>query len=182
MTLDALALQGKGQVCQPMAAALRQRLSDLRNPLVREILSDFVNTGHRLELVSTIHHVDYINDSKASNINATWFALESMNRPVVWIAGGQEGSGNYTLLTELVKSKVKVLICLGEQTEALFSTYLGVVPNIYRAKNMEEAVQIAFQVSKEGDTVLLSPACPSFDRYENYEERGNHFRDIVLSL
>jgi UDP-N-acetylmuramoylalanine--D-glutamate ligase len=137
---------------------------------------------HRLEFVARVHGVDFINDSKATNVNATWYALESVQKPVVWIAGGIDKGNDYSLLRELVQSKVKAIVCLGTENENIIRAFDGLVPDIYEASSMEETIRLSVHIAKKDDTVLLSPACASFDLFENFEERGNKFKELVNRL
>ncbi|PID93297.1 MAG: UDP-N-acetylmuramoyl-L-alanine--D-glutamate ligase [Bacteroidetes bacterium] len=182
MTLEELALQGRHNVYNSMAAGVAGRLIDIRKDSIKQSLSDFKNEKHRLETVATIHGVTYINDSKATNINAAWFALESQQGRVIWIAGGVDKGNDYMQLMEQVKSRVEVLICLGKDTRKLAETFINHVEKIHKTESMEEAVTMAYQAARPGDTVLLAPACASFDLFENYEERGNRFINAVKKL
>jgi UDP-N-acetylmuramoylalanine--D-glutamate ligase len=137
---------------------------------------------HRLEKVLSVRAMEFINDSKATNVNSTWYALECMNKPVVWIAGGVDKGNDYTALYSLVESKVKVLICLGKDNSKLKASFNGMVPLILEASSMEEAVGLAYECGDKGDVVLLSPACASFDLFQNYEDRGKQFKECVRNL
>lgn len=182
MTIEQLALQGKHNVYNSMAAAVAARLVDVRKENVRESLSDFVNVEHRLEAVATIMGVEYINDSKATNVNSVWYALESMTKPVVLIMGGVDKGNDYTQLYDLVKDKVKALVCLGVDNSKLIENFSSAVETIVEAKTMMEAVAYSSKLGKKGDVVLLSPACASFDLFQNYEDRGMQFKGAVRSL
>ncbi len=182
MTLEELALQGRHNVYNSMAAGVAGRLIDIRKDSIKQSLSDFKNEKHRLETVATIHGVTYVNDSKATNINAAWFALESQQGRVIWIAGGVDKGNDYTALIEQVSRRVGVLICLGKETRKLAETFTNHVEKVYKTERMEEAVTIAYRVAQPGDTVLLAPACASFDLFENYEDRGNRFINAVKKL
>ena len=182
MTIEQLALQGKHNVYNSMAASIAARLVDVRKENVRESLSDFVNVEHRLEVVATIMGVEYINDSKATNVNSVWYALESMNKPVVLIMGGVDKGNDYTQLYDLVKDKVKALVCLGVDNSKLIENFTSAVDTIVEAKTMMEAVAYSSKLAKKGDVVLLSPACASFDLFQNYEDRGMQFKGAVRSL
>lgn len=182
MTLEELALQGRHNVYNSMAAGVAGRLIDIRKESIRQSLSDFQNLEHRLEYVGQIHGVKYINDSKATNVNSTWFALESIETPVIWIAGGIDKGNDYSKLTEMVAKKVKAIICLGVDNTRIIEAFKNVVPVIFESHNAEQCVLQANMLSKIGDTVLLSPACASFDLFENYEDRGNQFKKAVLNL
>jgi UDP-N-acetylmuramoylalanine--D-glutamate ligase len=182
MKIEELALQGKHNVYNAMASAMPARLIDIRKESVRESLQDFVNIEHRLEHVATINGIDFINDSKATNINSVWYALESQNKPVIWIAGGVDKGNNYDEIMELVKAKVKAIVCLGTDNTKLLEAFSGVVDRIVETRSAKDAVAVAHSLGKKGDVVLLSPACASFDLFENYEERGMQFKAAVRAL
>jgi len=182
MTLEALALQGKHNIYNSMAAAIAARTLDIRKESIKDSLSDFQNVEHRLESAGNIHGIEFINDSKATNVNSTWYALESMTKPVVWIVGGLDKGNDYAMLEEMVKAKVKVLICLGLDNHKIIEAFYGKVPKFLEATTMEEAVQLAYTAGKTGDAVLLSPACASFDLFKNFEERGQQFKEAVRKL
>ncbi len=182
MTLEALALQGKHNIYNSMAAGIAARVLDIRKDTVKECLSDFQHIEHRLEFVANIHGIEFINDSKATNVNSTWYALESFTKKIIWIAGGVDKGNDYSMLEELVKQKVKAIICLGMDNEKLIDTFYSTGIEMYQTKSMEEAVAIAYRHGKQDDVVLLSPACASFDLFENYEERGDLFKEAVKSL
>lgn len=182
MTLENLALQGKHNIYNSMAAGIASRLLDIRKDIIKESLSDFENVEHRLEFVARIHSIDFINDSKATNVNATWYALESMQKPIIWIAGGIDKGNDYSLIKDLVKEKVKAIICLGRNNENLIRAFGSSVKDLVETKSMGEAINYAMHFGKNDDTVLLSPACASFDLFENFEERGNMFKEAVNNL
>lgn len=182
MSIHDLALQGKHNQHNSMAASLSARLLEVRKEIIRESLEDFVNVEHRLEFVGKVHGIEFINDSKATNVNSTWYALESMNNPVVWIVGGQDKGNDYSMLLNLVKDKVKAIVCLGKDNSKIHAAFSGIVTLIEDAQSAEEAVKKAYRLGKKGDTVLLSPACASFDLFENYEDRGHQFKQAVRSL
>lgn len=182
MSIHELALQGRHNVYNSMAAAIAARVLELRNDVVRESLSDFQNVEHRLERVATVHGIEFINDSKATNVNSAWYALESMDRPVVWVAGGVDKGNDYASLRELVKAKVKAIVCLGKDNAKLHKAFGDLVANMVDAESAEQAVQAAYGLAEAGDAVLLSPACASFDLFENYEERGRRFKAAVKAL
>ncbi|MCB0397424.1 MAG: UDP-N-acetylmuramoyl-L-alanine--D-glutamate ligase [Flavobacteriales bacterium] len=182
MTIHQLALQGKHNLYNSMAAAIAAKLLDIRNDVIRDSLTDFQNIEHRLERVGSVHGIHFINDSKATNVNSVWYALESVEAPVIWIAGGVDKGNDYSMLDELVKQKVKVLICLGKDNKKLMHAFDGKVQTILEAGSAEDAVIQAYRAGKKGDTVLLSPACASFDLFENYEDRGRKFKQAVKSL
>jgi UDP-N-acetylmuramoylalanine--D-glutamate ligase len=182
MTLEELALQGKHNAYNSMAAGVASKLLQIRKETIKQCLSDFQNIPHRLEFVANVHGVTYINDSKATNVNSAWYAIESMERPVVWIAGGVDKGNDYEMLKPLVKKKVKALICLGTDNERLIQAFGDCVQLVVEARSAEEAVYAASNLSTNNDVVLLSPACASFDLFENYEDRGNKFKDAVKRL
>lgn len=182
MKIQELALQGKHNLFNSMAAGVTSRLFDLRKEMVRDSLMNFENVEHRLEFVAKVHGITFINDSKATNINSTWYALESVDKPVIWIAGGVDKGNDYTELYELVQHKVKAIICLGTDNSKLIEAFTGKVDQIVEAASADEAVRQAYDLGYDGDTVLLSPACASFDLFENYEDRGQQFKAAVRSL
>ena len=182
MPIKELALDGKHNVKNAMAATAVAQLLKIRKQTIRESLSNFQGAEHRLEKVLKIQNVQYINDSKATNVNATFFALDSMNTPTVWIVGGVDKGNDYDELMALVREKVKGIICLGVDNQKLFNTFNGVVDVMIETTSMTEAVKIAQRMAKKGDTVLLSPACASFDLFENYEDRGKQFKQAVHNL
>ena len=165
-----------------MAAGIAGRVLDIRKETIRESLSDFQGVEHRLEPVLKIHGIEFINDSKATNVNSVWYALESMNTPTVWIVGGHDKGNDYSELYDLVKQKVKAIVCLGEDNSKIIKAFTGLVSTIVDTHSMEEAVKSSYKLAKNGETVLLSPACASFDLFENYEDRGRKFKDIVRDL
>jgi UDP-N-acetylmuramoylalanine--D-glutamate ligase len=182
MTLEELALQGKHNVYNSMAAGVAAKLLQIRKETIKQCLSDFQNIAHRLEFVANVHGVTYINDSKATNVNSAWYAIESMERPVVWIAGGVDKGNDYEMLKSLVKKKVKAIVCLGNENARLYEAFGNLVPVMVDAHSAEEAVYAASSLATNNDVVLLSPACASFDLFENYEDRGNQFKDAVKRL
>ena len=182
MSIHDLALQGKHNIYNSMAAGIAAKVLEIRKDIIRDSLSDFENIEHRLEFVTKVHGIDFINDSKATNVNSTWYALESMNSPVVWIVGGIDKGNDYNILKDLVKEKVKAIICLGTENEKIHKAFSGIVPSIVDASTADEAVKRSYQLAKNGDVVLLSPACASFDMFENFEDRGRQFKKAVRSL
>lgn len=182
MTLDELSLKGRHNVYNSMAAGIAGQLLRIRKEVIRESLSDFQGVEHRLEYVLRIHGIDFINDSKATNVNSTWYALESMNRKVVWIAGGIDKGNDYSVLSDLVRERVRALVCLGRDNSKLKKVFSPLISTIIEASAMEEAVRSAYYLAKNGDTVLLSPACASFDLFENFEDRGRQFKNCVRNL
>ena len=182
MPITNLALEGKHNVKNAMAAATVAHLLKIRKTTIRESLEGFQGAEHRLEQVLTINKVKYVNDSKATNVNATYYALESMNVPTVWIVGGVDKGNDYTSLFPFVNEKVKAIICLGKDNEALFNAFGNMVDVIIETQYMSEAVKIAYNVAVAGEAVLLSPACASFDLFESYEDRGQQFKSAVRKL
>ena len=180
--LNELALQGKHNVYNSMAAAIAAKAVNIDKKVIRDSLMNFRGVEHRLEKVLTIKGVDYINDSKATNVDSAWYALESMKTPVIWIAGGTDKGNDYTPLYDFVKQKVKVLICMGLDNEKLHRNFADKVNLIVDVKSAKEAVQKAYEYAQEGDTVLLSPCCASFDLFKNYEDRGEQFKEAVRNL
>lgn len=182
MYTQEFSLQGMHNYYNSMAAGVAAKIIGIRNESIRESLQDFKGLDHRLESVATIRGVEFINDSKATNVNSVWFALESQNRQVVWIAGGVDKGNDYSVLKKLVKEKVKAIICLGVDNDKLHESFSEDVGYIVDASSMQEAVQLAYNISEKGDVVLLAPACASFDRFQNYEDRGNQFKRYVRTL
>jgi len=182
MSKSNLALEGKHNIKNAMAAATVAHLLKIRKETIRESLECFQGAEHRLENVLKINKVQYINDSKATNVNATYFALESMSSPTVWIVGGIDKGNDYSVLYPFVNEKVKAIICLGKQNQTLFENFESMVEIIVETQFMSEAVKIAYNIAEAGDNVLLSPACSSFDLFENYEDRGQQFKTSVRKL
>ncbi|MBK5286368.1 MAG: UDP-N-acetylmuramoyl-L-alanine--D-glutamate ligase [Bacteroidia bacterium] len=182
MSIYNLSLQGKHNIYNSMAASVAANILGIRKEIIRDCLSDFRNAEHRLEFVATVHGVDYVNDSKATNINSTWYALESFHKPLVLILGGIDKGNDYKMLKDLVKEKVKAIICLGKDNKKIHRAFNDVVKNIVDASSADEAVTAAKQFAEKGDVVLLSPACASFDLFENYEDRGRKFKNAVKAL
>ena len=182
MPTTKLALEGKHNIKNAMAASTVAHLLKIRKQTIRESLENFQGVEHRLEHVLKINKVQYINDSKATNVNATYYALESMDAPTVWIVGGTDKGNNYEELFQFVNEKVKAIICLGVDNEKLMNTFGNMVDIIVETQFMSEAVKIAYKVAEGGDNVLLSPACASFDLFENYEDRGRQFKKAVRNL
>jgi len=182
MPISELSIHGIHNSYNSMAAAISAKLVGVRNERIRESLEDFQNLEHRLEFVATIKGVDFINDSKATNVNSTWYALESMTKPVVLIAGGVDKGNDYTLIKDLVNKRVKAIICLGKDNEKLHTAFASEVGYIVDTQSMEQAVRMAYNIADKGDTVLLSPCCASFDLFDNYEDRGKQFKRNVLNL
>ena len=182
MNIDDIALPGKHNLSNGMATALAARASEIKNEYIRESLQSFEGVEHRLEYVRTFNGVKYINDSKATNINAVWFALDSFNVPIVLILGGRDKGNDYLDLTTQIREKVHTVIAIGEAKEAIKNQMKDLVPNLSDAESMKEAVKKASKVAKRGEIVLLSPACSSFDMFDNYEHRGKVFKQAVLEL
>ena len=182
METETMALEGQHNMKNAMAATSVAKLMKIRNATIRESLSNFQGVEHRLEKVLKIQNVLYINDSKATNVNATFYALDSMNTPTVWIVGGVDKGNDYNELMSLVREKVKAIICLGVENKKIIDVFGNVVDIMIEVSSMEDAVKIAQKLSEKGDTVLLSPACASFDLFENYEDRGNQFKQAVKHL
>lgn len=182
METEYIALEGKHNMKNAMAATSVAKLMQIRNATIRESLSNFQGVEHRLEKVLKIQNVQYINDSKATNVNATFFALDSMNTPTVWIVGGVDKGNDYNELMSMVREKVKAIICLGVDNRKIIDVFGNVVDIMVEVTNMNDAVRMAQRISEKGDTVLLSPACASFDLFENYEDRGRQFKQAVHNL
>jgi UDP-N-acetylmuramoylalanine--D-glutamate ligase len=182
MTIYELALQGKHNLYNSMAAGIAGSILRLRKESIRDCLRDFQGVEHRLERFLRVHNIEFINDSKATNVNSVWYALESMNTPVVWIVGGVDKGNDYSMLFDLVKQKVKAIVCIGRDNHKIIASFDGIVGEIVDTKSMEEAVRSAYFLAEKGDTVLLSPACASFDLFRNYEERGRKFKEAVRNL
>jgi UDP-N-acetylmuramoylalanine--D-glutamate ligase len=182
MTIQELALQGKHNVYNSMASGIASRLLEIRSESLKQSLSDFKNAEHRLEHVAKIQNVEFINDSKATNVNSAWYALESVNTPIVWIAGGVDKGNDYTILKNLVKDKVRAIVCLGVDNEKLHEAFSDVVDVMVNASSAKEAAELSYHLAQKGDTVLLSPACASFDLFKNYEDRGEQFKAAVKEL
>ncbi|WP_461486596.1 UDP-N-acetylmuramoyl-L-alanine--D-glutamate ligase [Pedobacter sp.] len=182
MSISELALQGKHNIYNSMASGIVAKVLELRNETIRESMGNFKNIDHRLEFVAKINEVTYINDSKATNVNSVWYALESINTDVVLIMGGVDKGNDYTMLKDLVRAKVKAIICLGKDNKRIHEAFEDDVEVIVNTFSAEEAVQVAYHLAKKASTVLLSPACASFDLFKNYEDRGNQFKAAVKEL
>jgi len=182
MSIQELGIRGRYNVYDSMAAGIVANIYGLRKEQIRESLCNFKNLEHRLETVTKIRGVEFINDSKATNVNSTWYALESTNKPIIWIAGGVDKGNDYTTLESLIRKKVHAMICLGRNNLKLhtaFSKYVDITVNF---TTMIQAVRMAYQLANPGDAVLLSPACASFDLFQNYEDRGKKFKEAVFQL
>ncbi len=182
MTILELALQGKHNVNNSMAAGISGMVLKLRKDDIRECLSDFQGVEHRLERFMRVHDIEFINDSKATNVNSVWYALESMSTPVIWLVGGTDKGNDYSQLFDLVKEKVKAIVCLGVDNSKIKAAFQDKGIEIVDTKSMEEAVRSAYFLASKGDSVLLSPACASFDLFKNYEDRGRQFKEAVRNL
>jgi len=182
MSIHDLALKGKHNTYNSMAAGIASKALNIRKDLIRKSLTNFQGVEHRLEHVLKVHGISFINDSKATNVNSTWYALESMPENVIWIAGGMDKGNDYSELQGLVSQKVKAIICLGVDNTKIHNAFEGAVETIVDTKTAQEAVRTAYYLGKKGDTVLLSPACASFDLFENYAERGDQFKKAVREL
>jgi len=182
MSVFDFALKGKHNYYNTMAACVAAATLDIRKEKIRDAVQDFQTLEHRMEHVATVRGVGFINDSKATNVNSTWYALESMTRPTVLVLGGVDKGNDYSLLDELVKEKVRAIICLGKDNSKIHEAFESMVSNIVDTASAVEAVQAAFHFASKGDVVLLSPACASFDLFKNYEDRGNQFKKAVKEL
>lgn len=182
MPINELSLEGKHNIKNAMAATAVAQLMRIRKETIRESLSNFQGVEHRLEKVLKIQNVQYINDSKATNTNATFFALDSMTTPTVWIVGGVDKGNDYDELMQLVREKVKAIVCLGVDNQKIINAFGNVVDIVVETSGMQEAVKVAQKLAEKGDTVLLSPACASFDLFESYEDRGKQFKAAVQNL
>lgn len=182
MNISDFAIKGKHNQYNSMAASLAATAVDIRKEKIREALQTFESLEHRMEPVVTIKGVEFINDSKATNINSTWFALESMEKPTILILGGVDKGNDYSLIKDLVKEKVKAIVCMGTNNLKIHQAFREVMPLIVNTSSTSEAVQAAFHFAEKGDCVLLSPACASFDLFKNYEDRGNQFKQAVKEL
>ncbi|MBW7871273.1 MAG: UDP-N-acetylmuramoyl-L-alanine--D-glutamate ligase [Flavobacteriia bacterium] len=180
--ISEISLRGKHNIYNSMAAATTANILKIRKDVIRRSMSDFTAVEHRLEFVLKVGGVEFINDSKATNVNAAYYALESMKNPTVWIVGGTDKGNDYSEVFDLVQKKVKAIVCLGIDNSKILSAFDGMVENIVETKSMEEAVRSAYFFSEKGDTVLLSPCCASFDLFKNYEDRGRQFKEEVKKL
>jgi len=182
MTIHDLALRGRHNIFNSMAAAIAGKVLTIRKEVIRESLSDFQGVEHRLEPVITVCGINFINDSKGTNVNSTWYALECMETDVVWIAGGIDKGNDYSELFPVVKQKVRAIVCLGRDNRKIIEAFSDIVPTIVEASSMVEAVRSSYYLARKGQTVLLSPACASFDLFNNYEDRGRQFKQEVRNL
>ena len=182
MSIYDFALKGKHNQYNTMAASVAGATMDIRKEKIREAVETFENLEHRMEMVATVRGVEFINDSKATNVNSTWFALESMTKPTVLILGGIDKGNDYSLLEDLVKEKVKAIVCMGVDNSKIHTAFDGKVSTIVDTASAEEAVNLSYRLATVGDVVLLSPACASFDLFKNYEDRGKQFKEAVKNL
>jgi len=182
MSISELALQGKHNIYNSMASGIVAKVLELRDPVMRDSMSNFKNIEHRLEFVGKISGISFINDSKATNVNSTWYALESMTSDVILILGGVDKGNDYSMLKDLVRQKVKAIVCLGKDNRRIHDAFDNDVDVIVNTYSAEEAAQVSYHLAEKGDTVLLSPACASFDLFKNYEDRGNQFKHAVKEL
>lgn len=182
MELKEMVLTGQHNAYNTMAAAITARLLDIRKEVIKLSFAEFENIEHRLEHVATVRGIEFINDSKATNINSSWYALESASKPVIWIMGGVDKGNDYTYLMDLVKEKVKTVICLGKDNSNIKKAFASIDQQIIEAHSMKDAVNKAYYMGQPGDVVLLSPACASFDMFENFEDRGKQFKREVFDL
>lgn len=182
MTIHELALKGRHNIYNSMAAAIAGKVLNIRKKVIRESLADFQGVEHRLEPVITVCGIDFINDSKATNVNSTWYAIECMENNIVWIVGGIDKGNDYSELFPVVRKKVKAIVCLGKDSRKIVEAFKDKVATIVETNSMEEAVRSSYYLAKKGETVLLSPACASFDLFKNYEDRGRQFKQAVRNL
>ena len=182
MTIHELALKGRHNTYNSMAAAIAGKVLNIRKDVIRESLTDFQGVEHRLESVIKVSGISFINDSKATNVNSTWYALECMETDVIWIVGGVDKGNDYSELFPVVKEKVKAVVCLGKDNKKIIEAFKDKVPTIVETTSMEEAVRSSYYLAKKGETVLLSPCCASFDLFNNYEDRGRQFKAAVRNL
>jgi len=182
MSIHDLALKGKHNVQNSLASGITAKILEIRNESVRDSLSDFKNVEHKLEFVAKVNGIEFINDSKATNVNSTWYALESMEQKTVWIVGGVDKGNDYDSLLELVQDNVSAIVCLGNDNDKIIETFSDIVDEIVETNSAYEAVANAYRLAKKEQTVLLSPACASFDLFESYEDRGKQFKRAVRNL
>lgn len=182
LSISEFSLRGRHNVANTMAAATAANILKIRKETIKRSLSDFTAVEHRLESVLKIGGIEFIDDSKATNVNATYYALESMNTPTIWIVGGTDKGNDYSELVPLIKKKVRAIVCLGVDNSKILAAFEGLVENMVETKSMQDAVRAAYMLGRKGDTVLLSPACASFDLFKNYEDRGNQFKKEIKNL
>jgi UDP-N-acetylmuramoylalanine--D-glutamate ligase len=182
MTIHELALKGRHNIYNSMAAAIAGKVLNIRKEIIRESLAEFQGVEHRLEPFITVCGINFINDSKATNVNSTWYAIECMENDIVWIVGGIDKGNDYSELFSVVRKKVKAIVCLGKDNKKIVEAFKDKVATIVETTSMEEAVRSSYYLAKSGETVLLSPACASFDLFRNYEDRGRQFKQAVRNL
>ena len=182
MTIHDLALKGRHNIYNSMAAAIAGKVLNIRKDIIRESLADFQGVEHRLEPVITVSGINFINDSKATNVNSTWYAIECMENNVIWIVGGIDKGNDYSELFPVVKKKVRAIVCLGKDNKKIVEAFTDKIATIVETTSMVEAVRASYYLAKKGETVLLSPACASFDLFRNYEDRGRQFKEAVRNL
>lgn len=182
MSVFDFAIKGKHNIYNGMAAGITAVKLNIRKEKVREAMGNFQNSPHRMEHAGLVRGVEFINDSKATNVNSTWFALESMDKPVVLILGGVDKGNDYSILQDLVKAKVKAIVCMGKDNSKIKDAFDKTVPLMVEADSADEAVELSFRIAEKGEVVLLSPACASFDLFKNYEDRGDQFKNAVKKL
>jgi UDP-N-acetylmuramoylalanine--D-glutamate ligase len=182
MSIYDFALKGSHNASNTMAACIAATTVGIRKEKIRDAVKDFQSLEHRMEFVATVRGVEFINDSKATNVNSTWFALESMTKPTILILGGTDKGNDYTLIADLVKDKVKAIVCMGVDNKKIVAAFKNIVPSIIETASAKDCVEACFKVAAKGDTVLLSPACASFDLFKNYEDRGKQFKEAVKAL
>ena len=182
ISIDDLSLKGKHNTKNSMAAATVAQLLNIENNVIKESLSNFQSINHRMEHVLTIQKVKYINDSKATNVNAVYYALDTMKSPTIWIVGGIDKGNDYDQLFSLVRQKVKAIVCIGVDNKKIIEKFSSLTESIFETTSMMDAVSYSYKLANTGDNVLLSPACSSFDLFENYEDRGNQFKECVRKL
>ena len=182
MSIYDFALKGKHNNYNTMAACIAASTIGIRKEKIREAVMDFQSLEHRMEFVATVRGVEFINDSKATNVNSSWFALESMNKPTVLVLGGTDKGNDYSLIADLIKEKVKAIVCMGVDNKKIIAAFKDIVPTIVETQSAKQAVNACFKMATKGDVVLLSPACASFDLFKNYEDRGKQFKDAVKEL
>ncbi len=182
MNFETLAQHSISTQHETMAASVARRIYDLRKKSLQESFGGFRNEQHRLEYVANVRGIEFINDSKATNVNATWYALEQMTKPIVWIVGGQDAKNDYKPLKPLVAQHVKAIVCLGVNNARVYNEFNNITPLIVQTNSAKDAVDAAYHLAESGDAVLFSPAAPSFDLFESYEDRGNQFKNAVNQL
>jgi UDP-N-acetylmuramoylalanine--D-glutamate ligase len=182
METSKIPIQGKHNLKNTMAASTVAMIKNIRREAIKQSIEGFTGVAHRMEVFEEFSGVRFINDSKATNVNATYFALESVKRPVIWIAGGVDKGNDYSALMPLVREKVKAILCIGVDNQKIIDTFGKVVSEIHELSTFEDTVALAMRFAERGDTVMLSPACASFDRFKNYEDRGEQFKKVVRSL